>query len=137
MFVADNLTPAGREFDTLGVDFREGQRRTQGEWGSEECPGLKYPNVMAYYYQTTHQNVINCSSVNWKTLRAIKFTNVIGAMGSLVVRTSDSRPEALVPCLNWGGGDRWCRHLSSLLEFHQANSYCHLYGAQGQRQADI
>ncbi|GFT83169.1 hypothetical protein TNCV_2129801 [Trichonephila clavipes] len=42
-----------------------------------------------------------------------------------------------VPCLNCGGGDRWCRHLSSLREFHRANSYCHLYGAQGQRQAYI
>ncbi|GFW65386.1 hypothetical protein TNCV_396521 [Trichonephila clavipes] len=27
-------------------------------------------------------------------------------MGSRVVRTSDSRPEGLVPCLNCGGGDR-------------------------------
>ncbi|GFX15294.1 hypothetical protein TNCV_3302241 [Trichonephila clavipes] len=24
---------------------------------------------MAYYYGTTHQNVINCSSMDWKTLR--------------------------------------------------------------------
>ncbi|GFS96550.1 hypothetical protein TNCV_3943491 [Trichonephila clavipes] len=36
-----------------------------------------------------------------------------------------------IPCLNWGGGDRWCRHLSSL----RGNSHCHLYGDQGQRQA--
>ncbi|GFT10136.1 uncharacterized protein TNCV_1115681 [Trichonephila clavipes] len=35
-------------------------------------------------------------------------------MGSIMVRASDSRPEGLVPCLNWAGGDRWCRHLSSL-----------------------
>ncbi|GFT17410.1 hypothetical protein TNCV_4806771 [Trichonephila clavipes] len=56
-------------------------------------------------------------------------------MGSLVVRASDSRPEDLVPCQNCGGGDRWCGHLSSLLEFHRDNSYCHLYGGQGQQQA--
>ncbi|GFU07599.1 hypothetical protein TNCV_2225691 [Trichonephila clavipes] len=70
-------------------------------------------------------------------------------VGSLVVRTSDSRPEGLgsmpdaikylpstqIPCQNCGGGDIWCRHLSSLREFHRANSYCHLYGAQGQQQA--
>ncbi|GFV44631.1 hypothetical protein TNCV_1701911 [Trichonephila clavipes] len=29
---------------------------------------IKYPKVMAYYYGTTHQNVTNCSSVDWKTL---------------------------------------------------------------------
>ncbi|GFX99694.1 hypothetical protein TNCV_3053511 [Trichonephila clavipes] len=40
-----------------------------------------------------------------------------------------------ISCLNCG--DRWCRHLSSLREFHRANSDCHLYGAQGQRQAYI
>ncbi|GFW82693.1 uncharacterized protein TNCV_3492651 [Trichonephila clavipes] len=34
--------------------------------------------------------------------------------GSLVVRASDSKPKGLVPYLNCGGGDRWCRHLSSL-----------------------
>ncbi|GFY14416.1 hypothetical protein TNCV_1314701 [Trichonephila clavipes] len=32
------------------------------------CPDLKYPKVMAYYYGSTHQNVNNCSSVDWKTL---------------------------------------------------------------------
>ncbi|GFW78568.1 helitron_like_N domain-containing protein [Trichonephila clavipes] len=36
------------------------------------------------------------------------------AMGSLMVRASDYRPEGLVPCRNCGGGDRWCSHLSSL-----------------------
>ncbi|GFS49146.1 uncharacterized protein TNCV_2410101 [Trichonephila clavipes] len=35
-------------------------------------------------------------------------------MGSLMVKASDSRPEGLVQCRNCGGGDRWCRHLSSL-----------------------
>ncbi|GFW99737.1 uncharacterized protein TNCV_3419671 [Trichonephila clavipes] len=44
-------------------------------------------------------------------------------------------PSPSVPCQNCGGGDRRCRHLSSLGEFRRANSYCHLYGAQGQRQA--
>ncbi|GFV15530.1 hypothetical protein TNCV_4835561 [Trichonephila clavipes] len=29
----------------------------------------------------------------------------LGAVDSLVVRASDSRPEGLVPCLNCGGGD--------------------------------
>ncbi|GFX43134.1 hypothetical protein TNCV_2711781 [Trichonephila clavipes] len=53
------------------------------------------------------------------------------AMGNLVTRASDSRPEGLVPCLNCGGGDRRCRHLSSLWEFLRAKSYCHLHGAQG------
>ncbi|GFU93938.1 hypothetical protein TNCV_1248091 [Trichonephila clavipes] len=70
------------------------------------------------------------------------------AVSSLVVRASDSRPEALgsmldatkyplsthgvraLPYLNCGGRDRWCRHLSSLGEFRRANSYCHLYGAK-------
>ncbi|GFY19756.1 uncharacterized protein TNCV_4649281 [Trichonephila clavipes] len=46
-------------------------------------------------------------------------------------------PSTSVPCLNCGGGDRCCRYLSSLQEFHRANSYCHLYGDQGQRQAYI
>ncbi|GFV68250.1 uncharacterized protein TNCV_1875321 [Trichonephila clavipes] len=31
--------------------------------------------------------------------------------------------------------DGWCCQLSSLREFLRAKSYCHLYGAQGQRQA--
>ncbi|GFW25171.1 uncharacterized protein TNCV_2262291 [Trichonephila clavipes] len=31
-------------------------------------------------------------------------------------------PSPSVQCLNWGGGDRWCRHLSSLWEFRRANS---------------
>ncbi|GFY24287.1 hypothetical protein TNCV_1013361 [Trichonephila clavipes] len=30
------------------------------------------------------------------------------------------------PCLNCGGGDQWCRHLSILREFYRAKSYCHL-----------
>ncbi|GFW31829.1 hypothetical protein TNCV_5039991 [Trichonephila clavipes] len=51
------------------------------------------------------------------------------AVGSLVGRALDSRPEGLgsmpdatkyppsthgFPCRHCGGGDRWCRHLSSL-----------------------
>ncbi|GFT30456.1 hypothetical protein TNCV_2377441 [Trichonephila clavipes] len=40
-------------------------------------------------------------------------------------------PSPPVLCLNCGGGDQWCRHLSSLREFQRAKSYCHLYGAQG------
>ncbi|GFT86515.1 hypothetical protein TNCV_725561, partial [Trichonephila clavipes] len=36
---------------------------------STRCLGLKYPKEMAYHYGTTHQNVINCSSMDWKTLR--------------------------------------------------------------------
>ncbi|GFX35714.1 uncharacterized protein TNCV_745071 [Trichonephila clavipes] len=47
-------------------------------------------------------------------------------------------PSPSVPCRNLGGGDRCCRHLSSLRgisEFRRAKSYCHLYGGQGQRQA--
>ncbi|GFY12359.1 uncharacterized protein TNCV_284621 [Trichonephila clavipes] len=44
-------------------------------------------------------------------------------------------PSPSVQCSNCGGGDRWCRHLSSLREFRRAKSYYHLYGAQGQRQA--
>ncbi|GFS52857.1 hypothetical protein TNCV_3122451 [Trichonephila clavipes] len=36
-----------------------------------------------------------------------------------------------IPYLNCGGGDRWWCHLSSLRKFHRAQSYCHLYGAQG------
>ncbi|GFV08287.1 hypothetical protein TNCV_327211 [Trichonephila clavipes] len=67
------------------------------------------------------------------------------------VRSSDSRPEGLrsipdapqipseytrIPCLNCGGGDRWCSpNYRPFGESHRANSYCHLYGAQGHRQA--
>ncbi|GFY15372.1 hypothetical protein TNCV_1571831 [Trichonephila clavipes] len=29
-----------------------------------------------------------------------------------------------IPCQNCGGGDRWCRHVSSFGEFRRANSYC-------------
>ncbi|GFV69758.1 uncharacterized protein TNCV_1349111 [Trichonephila clavipes] len=32
---------------------------------------------MAYYYETTHQNVIKCSSVDWKHLREFR-SNPIG-----------------------------------------------------------
>ncbi|GFW82597.1 uncharacterized protein TNCV_3491691 [Trichonephila clavipes] len=44
-------------------------------------------------------------------------------------------PSPSVPCRNCGGGDRGgvtiCRPFR---EFRRAKSYCHLYGAQGQRQ---
>ncbi|GFX75340.1 DDE_3 domain-containing protein [Trichonephila clavipes] len=53
-----------------------------------------------------------------------------GAVGSLVVRASDSRQE--VPCQNCGGGVAIYRPLG---EFRRANSYCHLYGGQGLQQA--
>ncbi|GFV85904.1 uncharacterized protein TNCV_1422071 [Trichonephila clavipes] len=36
-------------------------------------------------------------------------------------------PSPSVPCRNCGGG--------AFGEFRRAKSYCHLYGAQGQRQA--
>ncbi|GFU40564.1 transcription factor HIVEP3 [Trichonephila clavipes] len=51
------------------------------------------------------------------------------AVGSLVVGASDSRPEGLVPCLNWGGGDTFSIH-RPFGEFRRANSYCHLFGSQ-------
>ncbi|GFX82464.1 uncharacterized protein TNCV_2166121 [Trichonephila clavipes] len=44
-------------------------------------------------------------------------------------------PSPSVPCLNCGGGHRWCCHLSSLRESRRAKSYCQLYGGQGQCQA--
>ncbi|GFW10430.1 hypothetical protein TNCV_5097811 [Trichonephila clavipes] len=73
------------------------------------------------------------------------------AVGSLVVRASDSRPEGLgsmpvatqhppsthgFTCRNCGGGDGGHVAIYRLFgEFSRAKSYCHLYGAQGQRQA--
>ncbi|GFV03446.1 hypothetical protein TNCV_5059871 [Trichonephila clavipes] len=39
-----------------------------------------------------------------------------------------------VPCLNWGSGDRGVAIYRPFGEFHRANSYFHLYGAQGQDQ---
>ncbi|GFT27087.1 hypothetical protein TNCV_4676041 [Trichonephila clavipes] len=62
------------------------------------------------------------------------------AVGSLVVRASDSRPEGLgsmpdatkyppsthgFPCRNCGDGVAIYRPFG---EFHRAKSYCHLYG---------
>ncbi|GFW45111.1 uncharacterized protein TNCV_716131 [Trichonephila clavipes] len=46
-------------------------------------------------------------------------------------------PSPSGPCLNCGGGDRWCRHLSSLRELRRANLYYHVYGAKNQQQAYI
>ncbi|GFV72691.1 hypothetical protein TNCV_1951601 [Trichonephila clavipes] len=73
------------------------------------------------------------------------------AVGSLVVRASDSRPEGLgsmtdatkhphsthgSTCRNCGGGDRGRVAIYRPFgEFRLAKSFCHLYGAQGQRQA--
>ncbi|GFT14808.1 hypothetical protein TNCV_3482801 [Trichonephila clavipes] len=75
----------------------------------------------------------------------------IWAVGSLVVRASDSRPEGLgsmpdatkhppsthgFTCRNCGGGDRGRVAIYRPFgEFRRAKSYCHLYGAQSQRQA--
>ncbi|GFT70761.1 hypothetical protein TNCV_2490971 [Trichonephila clavipes] len=71
------------------------------------------------------------------------------AVGSIVVRASNSRPEGLgsmsdaakYPLSTHGflvetveleiGGVTIYRPFG---EFHRAKSYCHLYGAQGQRQ---
>ncbi|GFW35010.1 hypothetical protein TNCV_979481 [Trichonephila clavipes] len=75
---------------------------------------------------------------------------VVGTVGSLVVRASDSRPEGLgsmpdatkhppsthgFTCRNCGGGDRGRVAIYRPFgEFRRAKSYSHLYGAQGQRQ---
>ncbi|GFW54085.1 hypothetical protein TNCV_3828931 [Trichonephila clavipes] len=72
-------------------------------------------------------------------------------VGSLVVRASESRPDGLgrmpdatkpppsthgFTCRNCGGGDRGRVAIYRPFgEFRRAKSYCHLYGAQGQRQA--
>ncbi|GFW15291.1 hypothetical protein TNCV_3739951 [Trichonephila clavipes] len=73
------------------------------------------------------------------------------AVGSLVVRASDSRPKGLgsIPDAtkhppsthgftyrNCGGGDRGRVAIYRPFgEFRRAKSHCHLYGSQGQRQA--
>ncbi|GFW71770.1 hypothetical protein TNCV_219841 [Trichonephila clavipes] len=55
---------------------------------------------------------------------------------SLVVRASDSRPKAWFARRNCGGGDRGRVTIYRPFgELREAKSYCHLYGAQGQRQA--
>ncbi|GFW91319.1 kinectin [Trichonephila clavipes] len=41
--------------------------KLQTNW--EGRPGLKYPKVIADYYGTTHEKVINCSYMDWKTLQ--------------------------------------------------------------------
>ncbi|GFW73170.1 hypothetical protein TNCV_483961 [Trichonephila clavipes] len=85
------------------------------------------------------------------TLAIIVIIQTFEAVGSLVVRASDSRPEGLgsMPdatkhppsthgstCRNCGGGDRGRVAIYRPFgEFRRAKSYCHLYGAQGQRQA--
>ncbi|GFX14902.1 uncharacterized protein TNCV_1486441 [Trichonephila clavipes] len=50
---------------------------------------------------------------------------------SRVRGTGDYFPPPSVPCLNCGGGVAIYRPFG---KFRRANSYCHLYGAQGQRQ---
>ncbi|GFX14666.1 hypothetical protein TNCV_4016641 [Trichonephila clavipes] len=71
------------------------------------------------------------------------------AVGSLVVRALDSRPEGLGSrpdatkhppsthgfiCRNCGGGDRGRVAIYRPFgNFAELKSYCHLYGAQGQR----
>ncbi|GFS74949.1 hypothetical protein TNCV_1396201 [Trichonephila clavipes] len=73
-------------------------------------------------------------------LKLVCFTTstVRGAVGSLVVRALDSKPDGLGSNLYAGiveveiGGFAIYRPFG---EFHQAKSYCHLYGAQGQRPA--
>ncbi|GFY04653.1 hypothetical protein TNCV_419091 [Trichonephila clavipes] len=79
-----------------------------------------------------------------------KTMGVTGPVGNLVVRASDSRPEGLrsmpnaikYPPSTHGfhaeiveveiGGVAIYRPFG---KFRRAKSYCHLYGAQGQRQA--
>ncbi|GFV50931.1 hypothetical protein TNCV_2602521 [Trichonephila clavipes] len=58
-----------------------------------------------------------CKEVNARFM-LVRASLVIRTLGSLVARVSDSRPEGLVPCLNCGGRDRWCRHLSHTCNFH-------------------
>ncbi|GFV37693.1 hypothetical protein TNCV_2708081 [Trichonephila clavipes] len=72
---------------------------------------------------STHEYVL-VKSVGSKVLRAVAVETT---------STGDWRifPSPPVPCLNFGGGYRWCHHLSSLREFYRVKSYCHMYGAQG------
>ncbi|GFV73587.1 hypothetical protein TNCV_1269671 [Trichonephila clavipes] len=57
-------------------------------------------------------------------------------MGSLVVRASDSRPEGLG---SMSDATKCTRSGVAIYrpfgEFHPANSHCHLYGDESQRQA--
>ncbi|GFT88364.1 hypothetical protein TNCV_5074591 [Trichonephila clavipes] len=50
-------------FGSIGCGFYPSDKRHY------RCPGVKYPKVIAFYYGTTHQNVMNCSPVDWKSLR--------------------------------------------------------------------
>ncbi|GFV67960.1 uncharacterized protein TNCV_1872421 [Trichonephila clavipes] len=50
--------------------------------------------------------------------------------------TGEYFPPLQFPCRNCGGGDRGRVAIYRPFgEFRRAKSYCHLYGAQGQRQA--
>ncbi|GFW32758.1 hypothetical protein TNCV_3680061 [Trichonephila clavipes] len=78
----------------------------------------------------------------------LSFKIILGAVGSLVVRASDCRPEGLgsmpdvtkyppsthgFTCRNCGGGDRGRVAIYRPFgEFRRAESHCHLYGAQRQ-----
>ncbi|GFX50622.1 hypothetical protein TNCV_2722091 [Trichonephila clavipes] len=80
-----------------------------------------------------------------------QFMSSMRAVGSLMVGASYSRPKGLssmpdatkyppsthgFPCRNCGGGDRGGVAIyRSFGESRRDKSYCHLYGAQGQRHA--
>ncbi|GFT88890.1 hypothetical protein TNCV_906951 [Trichonephila clavipes] len=79
-----------------------------------ECSGLKYPKVMAYYYGTAHQNIINCSAVDWKHLR-----DFLGLVRSTARRKEICQSLRQVGLLH----DRWRQHLSPFPQFR--------YGLEG------
>ncbi|GFW16950.1 hypothetical protein TNCV_2760781 [Trichonephila clavipes] len=99
--------------------------------------------------ELTLLNVLKLNLDNYRV--KLVLTLHLRAMGSLVVRASGSRPEGLgsMPdatkhppsihgstCRNCGGRDRdRVAIYRPFGEFRRAKSYCHLYGAQGQRQA--
>ncbi|GFV59110.1 hypothetical protein TNCV_649991 [Trichonephila clavipes] len=102
-------------------------------------------NIISKKWNTTENDVSKKQS---SADTAIRLPNTVG---SLVVRASDSRPEGLgsmpdatkhppsthgFTCRNCGGGDRGRVAIYRPFgEFRRAKSHCHLYGAQGQRQA--
>ncbi|GFU60987.1 hypothetical protein TNCV_2763551 [Trichonephila clavipes] len=56
-------------YDDLDNIIKHPAKRVGNGQHYTEFPSLKYPKVMTYYYGTTHKNAINCSSMDWKTLR--------------------------------------------------------------------
>ncbi|PRD31511.1 UNVERIFIED_CONTAM: hypothetical protein NCL1_23325 [Trichonephila clavipes] len=50
---------------------------------------------MAYYYGTTHQNVINCSSMDWKTLRNFFGSSPIDRMCTHYSEVADDKSFTL------------------------------------------